>query len=122
MIITSVRSDLYVKTPNGLVRIKVGSYDYPIDYKDPAVSAQLRVLRKHRGVAFNELLESDVEVLAKLPKGATADDKKAALLTANSPKNQRQDLKPKKKVKNPKPAKHSKVVETKKKDVKIDSK
>lgn len=51
------------------VNIRPGSYDYPmLDHKEPMVAEQLRVLRKHSRIGFDEILETDRPVLAAMPK------------------------------------------------------
>jgi hypothetical protein len=54
-----------------------GSHDYPmLNHKDPAVAEQLRVYRKHSRIGFDELLETDLPILAKMPKNEKQKAKK----------------------------------------------
>lgn len=65
------------------VWLKIGTHDYNISHKDPAIAEQLRVYRKHRKIGFDELLESDAAVLATL-KDVKPEDKPKALIAAVS--------------------------------------
>lgn len=47
--------------------LRPGSHNYPmLDHKDPRVAEQLRVLRKHKRIGFDEILPSDESVLASM--------------------------------------------------------
>ena len=49
------------------VLTRPGSYDYPmLDHKCPMVAEQLRVLRKHTRIGFDEILESDKPILEEI--------------------------------------------------------
>jgi hypothetical protein len=67
------------------IRLCPGKRSYPqVDHKDPRVAEQLRVMRKHGRISFDELLASDVELLKNM-KG-TPEEKAAALKAATSTK------------------------------------
>lgn len=114
MIITTVRSDLTITTSKKdkdgrkiVVRLRPGSRDYKdIDHDDPMVSEQLRIMRKHNAIGFDELLPADMEALAALPEDATADEKIAAIKVSAGKKNQQKPIKGSAavKVEAPKPA------------------
>jgi hypothetical protein len=102
--ITYVGKDGIKKT----VFTRPGSYDYPeIDHKDPMVAEQLRVYRKHSKIGFNELLNSDLEILKGMGD-VPAEDKPKELLKAvtikPSPVGKVVKGKKKKDGSNPKPA------------------
>ena len=81
MKITSV-SVLPILIPGkSAVWLKIGTHDYNLDHKDPQIAEQLRVYRKHRKIGFDELLESDVAVLASM-KNVKPEDKPKELLAA----------------------------------------
>jgi len=63
------------------VWLKIGTQDYKLDHKDPAIAEQLRVYRKHRKIGFDEILESDAAVLAAL-KDVKPEDQPKALIAA----------------------------------------
>lgn len=59
-----------------------GSRNYPIDYKDPMVAEQLRVYRKHGRIGFDELLDTDVEILKTIDPELPPEEKAKALKAA----------------------------------------
>lgn len=66
MIITCMQSfDVAYTDRDGKVKkavLRPGSRNYPmLNHKDPVVAEQLRVLRKHHRIAFDEILPDPVE-------------------------------------------------------------
>lgn len=54
-----------------------GSHQYPmLDHKDSSVMEQLRVYRKHSRIGFDELLETDLPILAKMDRNEKQKAKK----------------------------------------------
>ena len=67
------------------VVLRPGSHNYPmLDHKDPEIAKQLRVYRKHGRIGFDELLETDVEILKKMDPSLKPEEKAKELLKAVS--------------------------------------
>ena len=59
-----------------ILTLRPGKHNYPMLHPktDPMLSDTLRVLRKHKKIAFDDLLQSDLELLKKAPKGIDKEE------------------------------------------------
>lgn len=81
--LTVFRTGKNGKETKKTIRLCPGKRSYPqVDHKDPRVAEQLRVMRKHGRISFDELLASDVELLKNI-KG-TPEEKATALKAETS--------------------------------------
>ena len=77
---SSISKNLPYEDKNGVQKLHMlrpGEHEYPMfKAKDPVLSAELFVLRKHGVVTFKERLPQDLEIMKKAPEG---QDKEAYL-------------------------------------------